>query len=108
MPEKKGLSSATIGLMTGVALFYDVLQILFSWMGLGWFIIPIAYGHFWLLFRMRGLKFFTTKRAVWFGFGVPLEALTAGIFPSITGNVLRSAMDYKIEKTLPTSGIIKS
>ncbi len=94
--------------MVAVALFYDVLQILFSWLGLGWLIIPLAYGHFSLWFKMRGLKFFTVKRGWWFGIGIPLEAATAGIFPSITGNVLRSALDYKLKKALPISSIIKS
>jgi len=105
--KEKGLKNTTIGLMTGVALFYDALQALFAWMGLGWLIIPIAYGHFWLWFRFHSVKFFTPKRAPSVGIGVALEAVTAGVIPSITFNVLRCALDYKIRKAVPISGIIK-
>ena len=108
MPQnQKELSNATIGLMAGVALFYDTLQILLSWLGIGWLIIPVAYGHFWLWFRMRGVKFFSLKRAPSMGVGIFLETLTAGIIPSITFNVLRCALDYKVKKLVPISGIIK-
>lgn len=89
--------------MVGVALFYDALQALLSWLGIGWLIIPVAYGHFWLWFRMHGLKFFSMKRAPSLGVGVLLEFVTAGIIPSITLNVLRVALDYKVKKVLPTS-----
>ncbi len=90
--------------MGGVALLYDAIQIIFVWMGIGWLIIPIFYIHFWMWFRMHGIKFFTKKRAKSFGIGAVLEILTAGIVPAFTFNVISVALDYKIKsagKTTP-------
>lgn len=81
--------------MISVALFYDAIQIVFSWLGVGWIIMPVFYLHFWMWFRTHGIKFFTTKRAKGMGFGGILEALTAGIIPAFTFNVLMAAMDHK-------------
>ncbi len=110
-PEnQKSLSTATIGLMVGVALLFDALQALFSWFGGGWLIIPPAYGTFWLWFKMKGIKFFTLKRAPSMSIGVGLEFITAGIIPSITFNVLRTALDYKLKNAIsnaPGAGITK-
>lgn len=90
------LKTATIWLMISVALFYDVIQILFSWMGLGWLIMPIFYLHFWFWFKIHGVKFFTMKRAKGLGIGGLLEAATAGIIPGFTFNVFMIAMDNRL------------
>ena len=101
MPEEqKELKNSTIALMASVALFYDVLQWLLAFIFMGWLVIPIAYLTFWMWFRTRGVKFFTLKRAPSMGVGVFLEILSAGIIPSITFNVLRCALDYKVKKVL--------
>lgn len=97
---EKGLESWKIALMVSVALFYDVVQILLSWIGFGWLIMPIFYLHFWMWFKMNGVKFFTMKRASYAGVGLILETLTAGILPAFTFLVLRICLDYKIKKTL--------
>ena len=98
MLEKKGLNNTTIALMVSVALFYDTLQVLLALIFIGWLIIPIAYLTFFVWFRMRGLKFLSLKRAPTLGIGVFLEFISAGIIPSITFSVLRTALDYKIKK----------
>jgi hypothetical protein len=108
MPEdKKELDSTVIVFMTVVALFYDTLQWLLAFVFMGWLVIPIAYLNFWLWFRMRGLKFFSLKRAPTLGIGAFLEFISLGIIPSITFTVLRVALDYKIKKVIPGSAIIK-
>lgn len=93
--------------MAIIGLFYDVLQTAFSWLGLGVLIIPIFYLHFWLWFRLRGVKFISMKRAPTLGIGALLEFLTAGIIPGFTFIVLRTALDYKIKKIVPALDIIK-
>ncbi len=104
MPEKKKeLETATIALMTAVALFYDVLQILLALIFLGWLILPVAYLTFFVWFKMHGLSFISLKRAPTLGIGFLLEFISAGIIPAITFAVLRVALDSKIKKMLPTS-----
>jgi len=105
--EKKGLNNTTIALMASVALFYDTLQVLLALIFMGWLIIPIAYLTFFVWFRMRGLKFLSLKRAPTLGIGLFLEFISAGIIPSITFSVLRTALDYKIKKNIPGLDIIK-
>ncbi len=107
MENKKSLSNTTIGLMVGVALFYDVLQWFLAFIFMGWIVIPIAYLTFLLWFQMHGLRFFTSKRATSMGVGAFLEFVSAGIVPSITFNVLLVALDYKVKKLVPGSDIIK-
>lgn len=107
MPEKKELDNTTIALMAAVALFYDALQALLAIVFMGWLIIPVAYLTFFVWFKFHGLSFFTLKRAPSMGVGVFLEFISAGIIPSITFNVLRCALDYKVKKAIPLSGIIK-
>ncbi|MEK9171681.1 MAG: hypothetical protein AAB782_00375 [Patescibacteria group bacterium] len=108
MPEeKKGLNNTTIALMVSVALFYDVLQILLSYILMGWFIIPIAYLTFFVWFRIHGLKFLSMKRAPTLGVGAFLEIISAGIIPSITFTVLRISLDSKLKKLTSVLGIIK-
>ncbi len=104
--EKRGLNNATITLMTCIALFYDVLQIILSWAGIGWLIIPIAYLTFIVWFKMHGINFLSMKRAPTLGFGALLEVLTAGIMPSLTYTVLRIGLDSKLKKLAPGLGII--
>jgi len=100
-PDKQPqLSSATIVIMVVVALIFDGFQTLFSYIGLGWLIIPIAYGTFILWFKLLGLDFLTMKRSALLGVGAALEMLTAGIIPAMTFMVLRIALDYRIKKTV--------
>ncbi|KKQ83508.1 MAG: hypothetical protein UT07_C0003G0008 [Parcubacteria group bacterium GW2011_GWB1_38_8] len=99
--EKKELSTTTITFMVLVALFYDTLQFVLSWIGVGWLIIPIAYLTFFIWFKMCGLNFLSLKRAPTLGIGGLLEIASAGIIPSFTFIVLRISLDYKIRKSLP-------
>ncbi|GEM_PF-4132983 len=98
--EKKGLDNATIALMTAVALFYDVLQILLALIFLGWLILPIAYLTFFVWFKIHGLNFLSLKRAPTIGVGFLLEFISAGIIPAITFAVLRVALDSKMKKII--------
>jgi len=95
------LTSTTITLMVVVALFYDAVQVVLSWIGVGWLIMPVFYLHFWMWFRFHGMKFFTMKRAKGLGVGGIIEFLTAGIAPAFFINVLIIALDYKIKEKVP-------
>lgn len=89
--------------MVGVALLYDVLQALLDLVAMGWLLVPVAYLHFWLWFKMHGIKFFTPKGAKHFGIGVFFEIISLGILPGFTYNVLMVCLEYKIKN----SSIIK-
>ena len=97
-PSQPHLKTPIIALMVAVAFFYDLLQILFSYIGLGWLIIPVAYGTFILWFRTYKKNFLSLKRAPTLAGGAILELFSAGIIPSITYTVLRVALDSKIKK----------
>ena len=106
MPQEPGLKSTTIGLMGGVALLFDTLQVLFSWIGMGILLIPLQYGVFILWFRMHGLSFLSLKRMPSLAGGAIIEAITAGIFPAFTAIVLRAALTSKLKQVAPGSDII--
>ena len=98
MEQQKGLKTTTIWLMIGVAAFFDALQALLSWIFLGWLIIPVEYGTFWLWFKFNGISFFSMKRAPALGIGALIEIVTAGIFPAFTAVVARIALTSKIKE----------
>lgn len=87
----------------GVASFFDMLQIAFSWFGGGWLIIPIQYGTLILWFRFHGLNFLSMKRAPTLGIGALIETVTAGIFPAFTAVVARIAFTEKIKEKVDTA-----
>lgn len=108
MEEKKGkgLNNSTIGLMVGVALFFDTLQALLTPIFMGWLVMPVAYGTFWLWFKMKGLNFFTMKRAPTLGIGALLEIIPGiDVIPAITFTVIRVALDSRF-KAASTDAII--
>lgn len=101
MQENKSLNNTTIGLMVGVALFFDTLQALLTFIMMGWLVTPVAYGTFWLWFKMKGLDFFTLKRAPSMGVGFFIEMIPGlDVLPSITYNVARAALDTKFKEVV--------
>lgn len=97
--KEKGLTNTTIGLMVTVALFLDVLQVLLNFLLMGWLVPIFFYGIFWLWFRMRGLSFFSLKRAPTLGIGAVIELIPwVDDLPMFTFTVVRIALDYKIKK----------
>ena len=101
MQEKKTLKTSTIGLMAAVAIFFDTLQALLTFIMMGWLVPPVAYGTFWLWFKFQGLDFFTLKRAPSMGIGVLLEMVPGlDVLPAITFNVVRAALDTKFKEEI--------
>lgn len=91
--------------MIGVAAFFDALQAILSWIFLGWLIIPVEYGTFWLWFKFNGINFFSMKRAKTLGIGALIEIVTAGIFPAFTAVVARIAFTSKIKEATGSGGV---
>lgn len=107
MQENKGLSSATIGLMIVVALFFDTIQALLTPVLVGYFVPIISYPTFWLWFKMKGLNFFTMKRAPTMAVGALLEIIPGvDVIPAFTFTVIRVALDAKF-KEVTTDAIIE-
>lgn len=99
METKKGLSSSTIGLMIGVALFFDTLQALLTPVIIGYFVPIISYPTFWLWFRLHGISFFSKKRASTLGVGALFEIIPGlDVLPAFTFTVTRIALDAKFKE----------
>ena len=99
--EKKGLSSSTIGLMAGVAIFLDTLKALLDFIFMGWLVTIFYYMTFWLWFKMKGLNFFTLKRAPTQVIGFLIEMIPGiNILPAFTFTVVKIALDNKFKETI--------
>jgi hypothetical protein len=102
--NKKGLSSSTIGLMIGVALFFDTIQALLTPLIIGYFVPIISYPTFWLWFRRHGINFFAKKRAATVGVGVLFEIIPGlDVLPAFTFTVMRIALDSKFKESVTDS-----
>ena len=111
-PQQKGLKSATVWLMVGVALFLDGIQILLQFIPLvgqtlGWLIVGVEYGTYIFWFRLHGISFLSIKRAPTLGIGALVEMATAGIFPAFTAVVARIAFTSKIKEVAGSGSIGK-
>ncbi len=99
--EGKKLSNTTIWLMIAVAAFYDTLQALLDFLGAGILITPVFHMTFWLWFEMKGLKFYSMKRAKLIGIGAIIELIPFfDLLPTFTMTIVRVTADYKIKKTI--------
>lgn len=107
MPEEqKGLNNTTIALMISVAVFYDVLQLLFTFIFMGWLVGIFAGLTFYVWFKVRGLSFMQPKRFMTFGGASFIEMfplLPLSALPAWTAAIVFLALDSKIKKMLPAS-----
>src|SRR3989338_9491758 len=99
MPEEnkeKGLKATTVVLMIAVALFFDALQTLLTFIFMGWLVGIFAGLTFYIWFKLRGMSFMKPKRFAAFGTSsiiemfpfIPLSAL-----PALTVSVTYFALD---------------
>ena len=97
--KEKGLKTTTVWLMISTAVFFDALQALLTWIGLGWVITIIAYATFGLWFAFHKMNFFALKNAGWVG-GSFLFELIPGLdaLPVFTGIVTKIVLPLKIKK----------
>lgn len=102
MPEKKGLNNTTIVLMVSVALFYDALQWLLTFIFMGWLVGIFAGLTFYVWFKLRGLSFMKPKRFATFGGSFILELIpvVGDILPTWTAAITYLALDSKIKKVV--------
>lgn len=108
MPEKKGLNNTTIVFMIAVALFYDALQVLLTFIFMGWLVGIFAGLTFYVWFKMKGLNFITPKRIGTFSGAFLIEVIPfLSALPAWTAAVVVLALDSKIKKIAPGLDIIK-
>lgn len=104
MKDSKELSSITIALMVGTAVFFDVLQWLMAFIFMDWLVGLFAFMTFWLWFKLNGISFMTPKRGATMGVSALIEmipflsALPAWIFA-----VTVIALDTKAKKIVSTA-----
>ncbi len=100
--QEKGLSSATVGLMIGTALFFDFLQFLLGFIYLGWLVGIFAGLTFWFWFRTKGIHigFGKPKRLAFFGLASLIEMLPIPLLadlPAWTAYVVPLALSNKFK-----------
>lgn len=106
--KEKGLSVTTVWLMIGTALFFDALQALLTPIGIGLLVPVISYPTFWLWFKLKGLSFFSLKRAPVLGFGALIELIPGfSMLPAFTFTVARIALTNKLQDIVPGADITK-
>lgn len=107
MKEEKKLSSTTITLMIGTALFCDFSQWVFAFIFLDWLVGFFAFLTFLLWFWMHGIKFIHPKHpARIFAFGgatlAELVPLLAAL-PAWTASVAYIALSARIQEKIPVA-----
>lgn len=106
--KEKGLKSTTVVLMITVALFFDALQALLTFIFMGWLAGFFAGLTFYLWFRIHGISFMKPKRLATFGGTALIEFIPfLSVIPAWTFAVAYLALDSKIKKIIPKSDIIK-
>lgn len=108
--KEKGLKSHTVALMIATALFFDVLQILLSFIFMGWLAGIFAGLTFYLWFKFHGITFMKPKRLLTFGSAslvemIPIPFLAA--LPIWTGAVSYLALSSKLQEIIPGADVIK-
>ena len=111
MPEEKkekGLKTNTVVFMIAVALFFDALQILLTFIFMGWLANIFAGLTFYLWFKLHGISFMKPKRMMAFG-GANLVELVPflSIIPAWTVAVSYLALESKIQAIVPGADVIK-
>ena len=107
--EKKGLNNTTIALMISVAIFYDTLQWLLTFIFMGWLVSIFAGLTFYVWFKTKGMSFMKPKRFATFGgsFIIELIPVVGDILPAWTAAITYLALDSKIKKIAPGLDKIK-
>lgn len=110
MPEEKekGLKHATVILMIGTAVFFDVLQWLMAFILMDWAVGFFAYLTFFVWFRMHGISFMKPKRLLVMGGSALIEMIpVVSALPAWTAAVTYLAMESKIKSAIPGADITK-
>ena len=87
--------------MVSVALFFDALQWLLSFVFMHWLATIFAYMTFGLWFYLKGIKLMTPKRLSTIGGTFILEIIPfIAVFPAITAMVVITILDVKAKKII--------
>lgn len=115
MPEEekrgsKGLENSTIVFMVVVAVFFDLVQMILTFLFLGWLVGIFAGLTFWLWFKLHGISFMKPKRLAVFGGASLIEMfpiIPFSTLPAWTAAVVFLSLDSKVKKLAPRLDIIK-
>ena len=108
--EKKEneLKTTTVVLMIAVALFFDALQALLTFIFMGWLAGIFAGLTFYLWFKIHGISFMKPKRLATFGGTALIEIIPfLSVIPAWTFAVAYLALDSKIKAVIPGADIAK-
>ena len=103
------MKGTTAALMISVALFFDTIQFLLEFIPilgqiLSSLIALVAFGTFYLWFKMHGLNFATPKRAGILGGGFIIELIPfLNALPTWTLAITLLAIDSKVKKAVSTA-----
>lgn len=93
------LKNTTIGLMLGVAIFFDALGALLNLIFMYWIVTIVAYPTFWLWFHFKGIKLLTPKRLSIQGGTFLAEIIPFfSALPAITAMVALTIMSTKVKE----------
>ena len=96
---EKGLKKTTVVLMIVVAIFFDVLQWLFTFIFMGWAVGIVAGFTFWLWFKFHGISFMQPKRFMAFAGSTLIEIIPfLSALPAWTLAVSYLAISSKIKE----------
>jgi|SRR3989344_5618062 len=111
MPEEnkeKGLKATTVVLMIAVALFFDALQTLLTFIFMGWLVGIFAGLTFYLWFKLHGVSFMKPKRLATFGGTALIEVIPfLSVIPAWTFAVSYLALSSKLQAVIPGADITK-
>ncbi|MCR4279209.1 MAG: hypothetical protein NUV78_00530 [Candidatus Zambryskibacteria bacterium] len=106
--KEKGLKSTTVVLMITVALFFDALQVLLTFIFMGWLAGFFAGLTFYVWFRMHGISFMKPKRLAAFGGTALIELIPfLSVIPAWTFAVAYLAISSRLPGIAPGSEVIK-
>ena len=106
--KEKGLKSTTVVLMIAVALFFDALQALLTFIFMGWLAGIFAGLTFYLWFKIHGISFMKPKRLMAFGGASLIEIIPfLSALPAWTFAVSYLAISSKLKSIIPGAEIAK-
>jgi hypothetical protein len=98
---EKGLENHTVALMIATALLFDAIQILLTFVLMGWIVGFFAFLTFYIWFKIHGISFMKPKRALTMGASFIIEVIPfVSVLPAWTLAVTILALDTKIKRVV--------
>lgn len=104
--REAGLKKITIGLMIGVALFFDALQVILDFFFMGWLVTIFGGMTFWFWFRIHGYSFMKPKRVAGSIATLLTDAVPVLGWLSWTIAITIFTLKNKIQETVPGGQVV--